>query len=222
MENFTLNLINDIINKWENLKKPTRLVMVRQNYCYNCKIYTDMSYLHADTFDGKYNFFCWTVCDKCENLVKKAKKLYESKLNFICLSKSKFILGKNFKFLNKNNSNLFLRKKVIVNDSYGDIIHLSNNRLVCKVCWKKNNNYNFKFILLANLIFYNRNILNYYYNENEIGNLDLRWVRKLKAEYNFANEWYIFMLVLNRLKNPLLNDTIKVIFLYWNSLYKVY
>ena len=150
-------------------------------------------------------------------------------VNFIRYNKCKILENNIFSFW-RVSSNLenkhIIQKKCIFEKSHSNMITEIINeksifrsgqksRMVGIVSWDEKYTKNVPF---ANLIFYNRSFFGYKISEFPIRELSHKWNLLLQYEFLRANEWYYFLLCINKkIYIPL--DIKRYIFHFWNTLH---
>ena len=225
IKSLLFNLIDEVIYKWNN-SKPFRTVMINCNYCKICnkmKKSNQIFIRDENSYNGRIGRIGWIYCDSCKIFVDLAEFYHEKKSSFIYSNKCNVFSKNKFKFKRiSSNSCLkpYIQKECTLQHLFGDIFIEKNSiiydktRIACLISWEDIKKDTFmKRIPLASLIFYNRSIFKFNYNNFPIKNLINKWISLLKNEYNLANEWYVF----NKINLP--NDLKIIIFKYWNSLH---
>ena len=84
----TLDIVDHIINKYENAKYPIRGVMIQADFCYICESKNpNIYFMNEDSYAGKFAQYGWIYCDKCKDLVKLINKYHYNNTSFIKFSK---------------------------------------------------------------------------------------------------------------------------------------
>jgi len=217
-----INYCNEIINKYLYMKFPFRAVMIKTNFCYCCKTYSQTMQLREDSFSGLYNNYSWIYCKKCKIYVELADNFLYNNTNYVQYDKCKNLEKNHYNFFRVSSNLLvkpYIQKECYFNFRNGDYIKDLYNRVSMTISWKSYKDELCKNIPLANLIFFNRKIFGYNYNNFPLKDLPKKWTNLIKTEYNLSNEWRCLLIIIYK-KTNLPKDVIKIIFKFWNSLYK--
>lgn len=215
----TIEIINDIIDKYEFCKKPIRAVMIRPDYCFMCESPNkNIHFRREDSFSGHYNCYNWISCDKCLSLLDIIEKYYYDSCNFIQYSLAKILEDEDYRFFRvSSNKNLkpYIQENCYFCFNEGNYINKFNNRVTATMSWDSSVfNRLVKTIPLANLIYFNRFKFGYKYEDFPIKNLNNNWKMLIKKEYTKANSFEQFLLIMNRIKKNFPEEILKIIFSY--------
>ena len=222
--NNILNIgIDNLIDKWINNKKPFRLVLIEAKKCYICDDNDIETWSeHTDDFSGVYNRNGWIYCKKCAKLVELSKFYYYKNNNILTYTQTSKLRDYKFKFWRvSSNASIhpYIQKDAESFKRLGNTLFINkkNNkkRINIPVSWHYDNYEYNKSIFLANLIYFNRNILGYSLENLDIQDLNIDWIRIINKEYILANCWSELVLILT--KNNIPNGVIRNICLFWGG-----
>tara|TARA_B100001093_G_C26811709_1_gene1007855 strand:+ start:478 stop:1308 length:831 start_codon:yes stop_codon:yes gene_type:complete len=198
-----INVETGIHNATNAFRRETFVTM---NTCYICnKFYSDLKYTYLDSFIGKYLLYGWIHCKDCKQFAIKDKDRRELNLEVLPLSTYTYLSDTKLNFMYKKCNNIYkIIKSLGLSIGHQDciFIHYKYKILTASVYWYTDKNGLSKLmeIPFSNLIFHNRNIFGYSY-ENSINNIlkkshhfqntnwKNKWVKKFKKEYSKANTW---------------------------------
>lgn len=213
-----IDIIDNIINKYEIYKNPFRLVMIQTKFCYICKKNTKISCYHryVDTY-SKNRMIGWIFCNKCINKVDMAEYFYYQNSNVLKYSLTNILFNKKIIFYRLSSfKKITIIKNAILLEHSGDILKILNSKSIgITVSWEKDKIMYSKCIPLHNVIYFNRNLFGYSYKNFPIKNLNNKWMNLIKKEYNYLYKWEVFLIILKKYKNNIPKILLKKIFYYW-------
>ena len=222
MKDFTVQLIDKIIDDWEENKAPFRLVMISSVRCYVCNKYdnepNNIYCRYTDDFDGLYNKKGWSFCSNCKYKVDLAEKYYSINQNYLTYNDSQFLRDIKFSFLRvSSNKNLkpYIQKYAKIRRSSGNSLVLLNGRLFVPISWTEGFNELQKLIYLSNIIYFNNSYFGKKFNFGPINKISSKWLSYITKEYDYSNSWRILLTVLDRKNIP--NGLIREICFYWGG-----
>jgi hypothetical protein len=238
------NLLFEIVERYISFSGyyPSRLVMIPMNKCYCCKEQNsdiELVEYHSDDYVGKFHNYGWIVCRNCEIYLKLYRFYYEKKYtNYLPNRLVDFYKKKKFNFwrVSQSNKNLkpYLHKKAFYMGLIsGDLFKLSpniiyetkeaNEQRIC-MCLNWYNHYDYnnnfkKYVPLANVIFYNKDIFGNDFKHLNFTDIlcNSKWINLFKKEYQISNN-YMAIYKIICLKVP--EDIAKIIFNFNNYLHE--
>lgn len=227
IERIVRDVVDNILDKWLNIiLYPKRLIMIYTHWCSVCDsthCENEINVTHCDTarFHGRYG---WTFCNKCSVYSPLIKHYYYyNYTDYIQRSACRVLKGKPFAFYRKS-SNRMIEPYIEYNGYYDqgshDFIHINidTQNINVIISWDDK----MKSIDISNLIFYNRSIFGYEYENFPIQTIPRKMKPLLRSHYNHCKEWYTLECVFKRSSyqnNKHIPDAIqRVIFRYWNNL----
>ena len=217
--------IDDILTKWFcAILGPTRLVMIKMDWCYICDTIHISNKCSTHTFDSPtgHSIYGWTYCKKCK-IYNKLIDLYYYKnyTSFIRKKYLKHLINTSFSFYRKSSSNYIL-PYIEHHGGYNyegtkDFIFLDTNKN--KLCVTIGWDLYVKNISLVNLIFYNRPLFGYEYDSFPIKRVPRLIHPFLKENYRYCKEWHTLDCIFYYYKHNIPFDIQKIIFKYWNNLF---
>jgi len=214
MENYFKNLLLELIDTYidYNDKYPHRLVMIRMDKCYCCNKNTkELIESYSDDYLGRFKRIGWISCEKCELYLNLSKNYYEKKLtNYYPNRLIQFYKTKRFNFwrvsLSNKNIPAYVQKEAFyVGLSTGNFLQIyeKNNKSRISICMNWMNEVNLndiykKYVPLANLIFYNKDLFGNSYSEMNLIKIDnYKWKNLFKKEYEISNYYSSILKILN-------------------------
>ena len=205
IQEYIINTIDKIINKWEDIKTPFRKVMIECKKCYMCRKTQKYIYeISLDSFDGIYNQYGFLFCKSCKIYANLAEEIYYKNADFLPYNSCYKLKNKILKF-KRISSNKKIKPYIETGSlelNNGNYIFKRNGNLYLTIQWVEKSDYFAKSILLNNAIFYNREIFGYYIEECPIVLKYDKWISDFKKVYNETNELYYISLVLKSKKLP--------------------
>jgi hypothetical protein len=222
--------VNSILSKWLSIiENPRRLVMIYSNWCSICDTTTSTNKCHTHRYDSPSScgIYGWTYCQKCsvyEYLLQAY--YYKHYTTFIRNKYTKPLRNKSFSFYRKSSDTTILpyiehNGTYQRTDSNFICVNRDNSNIYITVCWDNLQ----KSVCLSNILFYNRNIFGYDYDDFPIKKIPVQMKSLLRKQYTHCNEWYTLDCIFYRYRQeyttqPYLPIEIqKIIFTYWNNLF---
>ena len=192
-------LIEDCLKTFHCVDKfhPIRMVMISTTSCYICGKTEMTTYaMYVKNYMRLHNYG-YQFCKKCECLADIFIDIYEESGNYIPNNKFNEDQLKNISFFRHpsgKNTEPYIERNAWLNINIFPILSLSDNskyssnNLYSNVCWgRKGDNFEYKPILLSNLIFYNRDIFGYCPNEGILNVCSTYWSKSIEKAYAVAN-----------------------------------
>ena len=222
MKDFTISIIDKIIEDWEDNKAPFRLVMISSVKCYICgknkQQYNQLRSRHTDDFDGLYNKKGWSFCLDCEYKVDMAEKYYNLSQNYLTYNQTQFLRDNEFKFFRvSSNKDIkpYVQDSAKVFRCTGNSLINIKNRLLVPLTWKYGVHEYQKLVYLSNLIYFNDKFFGKSFSFEPEDKISSKWLGYIDKEYNYSNGWFILLKILNDKNIP--NGLVRDICIYWGG-----
>jgi len=216
--------IDNIITTWLSVVKcPRRLVMTKIHWCSICDTTENTNKCSTHNYDSPSGrcIHGWTFCEKCS--------VYNDLLHtYYYMHYTSFIRRKHIRPLKKKIFSFYRKPSdtsivpYIEHNGYYldydmDFICINNTHtdIYVTIAWNKY----IKSVPLTNIIFYNRHIFGYEYNEFPIIQIPRKMIPILHKHYRHCKEWYILDCIFHYHKTNIPMDIQTIIFRFWNNVY---
>ena len=203
--------IDNLITKWINCF-PFRLVMIRSSYCYTCDTFIKEVWTETtDDYDGDYSRCGWVYCKKCAKLKEYSKYYYEKNQKHLMYRQTNSLRGKIFKFWRiSSNKSIppYIEKNSEIIKGAGNTLNIVGKRITVPISWSYGGEEYNKNIYLSNLLYFNRDLFKYRFENLGITNLNKTWKDLLNSEYVLVNRWceLIVLLIKKNIPNGIIRN----------------
>ena len=222
------SIIHDIVEnsmtKWLSIiEYPRSLVMSKVHWCSICdttRISNCCETHPYDTPTGRH-ILGWTFCQHCKVYDELLEEYYYKKyVSFIRKRHLRPLREMTFSFYRKptrdtihdyiEHHGFYLQNNVDF-----IVINKANTDIYVSIAWDTY----IKRVTMSNILFYNRSIFGYDYNDFPIDNIPLKMIPILHKHYAQCKEWYILDCIFHYHKTNIPMDIQTIIFRFWNNVY---